>query len=188
MLFARDGWEGRDFMEPAKVLCSGVRVDLREVWAGHPWRVEGPYRREMPGPIHLTRNLFVDEGNLWFAFTSSGGPGGQNVNKRATKAQLRVRIADLPLTPVQAARLIANAGSLVVGQEAESELLISADEFRSQGRNRDACIERLRELVAECCVAPKVRRPTKPSRGSKERRLNEKKITGERKRTRRGEW
>jgi ribosome-associated protein len=66
-------------------------------------------------------------------------------------------------------------------------LLITSDENRSQERNRDACLDRLHELVLRCLVPPKQRRATKPSKASKQRRLTEKKQRGERKRNRRGE-
>ena len=118
---------------------------------------------------------------LEFSFVASAGPGGQNVNKRATKAQLRVRLADLPLTHAQQGRLARLAGSLLT---ASGDLLIIADDRRSQGQNKSACVDRLSALVKQALVAPKVRRPTKPSRGSKERRLQEKKVRGQIKRRR----
>ncbi|MDX2146842.1 MAG: alternative ribosome rescue aminoacyl-tRNA hydrolase ArfB [Planctomycetota bacterium] len=135
-----------------------------------------------PGLVRLAPGVFVPEGVLEFSFSSSSGPGGQNVNKRATKCQLRVPLAALRLPVDAELRLITLAGAQITSV---GELLIAADEFRSQGRNRDACIERLSELVTRAMVRPKKRRPTKPSKGSKERRLNEKKARGEVKRNRR---
>lgn len=115
---------------------------------------------------------------LTITFASSSGPGGQNVNKRATKCLLRVRIADLPLDPPQADRLRTIAGPALVGDD---ELLIIGDEYRSQGRNRDTCIDRLLALIRQALVRPKQRRATRPTRGSVERRLREKRATSERK-------
>lgn len=109
---------------------------------------------------------------LRFAFVASSGPGGQNVNKRATKCQLRVALADLRLTPQQHHRLVALAPGAVTDA---GELLIISDEHKSQGRNQDECVDRLRDLIRRALVTPKVRRKTRPSRASKERRLEHKK-------------
>jgi ribosome-associated protein len=131
--------------------------------------------------VRLGPGMLMPPGTLRYTFASSSGPGGQNVNKRATKASLRVALADLPLDPLALERLIALAGTLVTDA---GELLITADEFRSQGRNKDACLDRLCELVARARVKPKVRRKTRPTAGSRARRLTEKKIQGERKKRR----
>lgn len=116
------------------------------------------------------------------AFTSSSGPGGQNVNKRATRCQLRIRLADLPLHPEAIGRLQHIASHLVTPS---GDLLIDSDQERSQGRNKDACFEKLRELLILAAKRPKTRRATKPSRGSKERRIEGKKRRGEIKKNRR---
>ncbi len=136
---------------------------------------------EQPG-VRLAPGVIVPEGVLEFSFASSSGPGGQNVNKRATKAVLRVRVLDLPLHHDAAARL-RTLGSLYL--TTHDELVIPADEERSQERNKSLAIERLSDLVKRAVVRPKVRRKTKPSRGAKERRIEAKKIRGEIKRGRR---
>jgi ribosome-associated protein len=120
---------------------------------------------------------------LRFSFSSSSGPGGQNVNKRATKAELRLRLEDLPIHPEARERLAEQASHLVTD---DGELLILADEHRSQSRNKDECLDRLRAIVVRAMVRPKARRKTRPSRGSVERRIAEKKAVGARKRDRRG--
>jgi ribosome-associated protein len=132
--------------------------------------------------LRLAPGVYVPRGALTYTFTASGGPGGQNVNKRATRCQLRVALADLPLTPAQIGRLTRLAPSLVTDA---GELLITADEHKSQGQNREEATRRLAELVRRALIAPKVRCPTKPTRGSRERRLKEKKSRGEVKRRRR---
>ncbi len=132
--------------------------------------------------LRLAPHLFLPQGALTFTFSSSSGPGGQNVNKRATRCQLRVALADLPLTHAQLGRLTRSAPSLITDA---GDLLITADEHKSQGQNKAEATARLIDLVRRALVAPKVRRPTKPSRGSKERRLTEKKSRGEIKRRRR---
>lgn len=135
------------------------------------------------GGIPVAPGVRMAPGLLAFSFASSSGPGGQNVNKRATKAELRVRLVDIPIPPDARERLAVLAGRRLT--EA-GELLIAADEYRSQGRNRDACLERLRELIVRAQVRPKRRRPTRPSRGSVERRLEEKKRRSARKQSRGG--
>lgn len=129
----------------------------------------------------LGPGIAVPQDRLQFSFVSSSGPGGQNVNKRATKCQLRVRVADLGLRPDQADRLTALAGSLIT---TESELLLSCDAYRSQERNKAEVLDKLREIVLQALVRPKRRIATKPSRGSRERRITDKKATGQIKRMR----
>jgi ribosome-associated protein len=125
-----------------------------------------------PSRLRLAPGVEIDRGLVDISFTTSSGPGGQNVNKLSTRCRLRVAVRDLPLTPPQAERLRKAASHYLTSDD---ELLISADEDRTQRRNRDAAIERLSELVNGCLRAPKVRRATKPSKGSRERRLREKK-------------
>lgn len=134
-----------------------------------------------PNHLRLAPNVMVPEEVLRFSFASSSGPGGQNVNKKATKAVLRIRVVDLPISPAARHRLRDLAGRQLTDDD---ELVISGDEERSQERNKALTIERLGELVRQALVVPKVRRATKPSRGSKERRLEEKKRRGEAKRRR----
>src|SRR5437762_1332620 len=88
--------------------------------------------------LRLAPGIVLPEGLAEFSFVASGGPGGQNVNKRATKCQLRVRLADLPLNHAQMGRLVRLAGAAVTDA---GELLIVSDEHRSQGQNKAACID-----------------------------------------------
>ena len=140
--------------------------------------------QESPGTIHLAPGVTVPSEALVFSFSSSSGPGGQNVNKRATKAELRVALADLPLHPDALDRLAAFAGQRIAGS---GELIVASDEHRSQARNKAECLARLRELIVRAMVRPKKRRPTRPSRGSVERRLEAKRRDASIKRARRGE-
>lgn len=134
------------------------------------------------GGVELAPGVVVAEQALGFTFTTSTGPGGQNVNKRATRCVLRVALADLPLHPEAIERLRHAAGHLVTDA---GDLVISGGRERSQERNREDCLARLRELLIAAMVRPKVRRKTKPTRGSKERRLSAKKMRGEIKNSRR---
>jgi ribosome-associated protein len=120
---------------------------------------------------------------MTWTFTTARGPGGQHVNKASTAAVLRVRLADLGgLDEAALERLRDIARSVLVGDD---ELLYRCDLHRSQRMNRDACEARLRTMVTQAAVRPKVRRRTKPTRGSIERRLEGKRQAAERKRARR---
>lgn len=132
--------------------------------------------------MRLAPGVFVAEGVLRYTFSSSQGPGGQNVNRRATKAELRVTVADLPLPPAVRNRLVKLAGARIT---TGGELVIISDEHRSQARNKAECLTRLRNLIVRAKVTPKRRVPTKPTRGSIRRRLDEKRRKGEAKRRRR---
>lgn len=150
--------------------------------APRPPRPEPP----TPGPDDLvvTPRVVVPVAALTFSFAGSSGPGGQNVNKRATKCILRVSLAELPLRADQLERLAANGSRYLT--EA-GELVIPSDEHRTAPRNKAECLEKLRTLIAQSLVAPKKRKPTKPSKRAKQRRLDEKKKRGEIKKRRRGE-
>lgn len=127
---------------------------------------------------------------LRFSASRSGGPGGQNVNKRSTKVELRVRVHDLPISLWSKRRLIRIAGpGRTVGDEGEDgvgevEIQITSDAERTQRGNKRACLDRLREMLINATHRPRPRKPTRPSRGAIERRIKEKKVRGERKRLR----
>lgn len=113
----------------------------------------------------------------------SSGPGGQNVNKLATKVQMRLNLADLqPILGAAATQRLRHlAGSRLT---LEDQLLLSDDSSRSQHANRAACLERLRRLLVEALHRPRIRRPTRPTRASKERRLASKEQRSQLKRDR----
>jgi ribosome-associated protein len=111
----------------------------------------------------------IPEDELEFRFFRSGGPGGQNVNKVSTSVQLRFDARNSPsLTEPVRERLIKLAGSRAT---LNGEILITAVRFRTQERNRSDALERLQGLVDEASIKPIYRVPTKPTRASKERRL-----------------
>ena len=118
-----------------------------------------------------------------FTFARSSGPGGQNVNKLNTKALLRWPVLKSPSLPEAIRRrLLAKAGRRVTS---DGDLLIVSQRFRDAGRNVADCLEKLRNLLAEAAIAPKRRRPTKPTRSSIRRRLDQKRRRSQKKRQRR---
>jgi ribosome-associated protein len=131
--------------------------------------------------ITLAPGVRVRDEDISVVFTRSSGPGGQNVNKRSTKAQLRIALSSIPISEGAMGRLRRLAGSAISGSD---ELIIERDDTRSQSRNRRACIDRLRELVARAVIEPKQRRATRPTKGSVRRRLDSKSRRSETKRLR----
>lgn len=126
--------------------------------------------------IELAPGITVPESAVRFAFSRSSGPGGQNVNKVSTRVELRIALRDIPLRAAALHRLARIAGRKVTD---EGELVILCDEHRSQPRNKAEVLERLRDLIVQSQVEPKVRKPTKPTKGSQRRRVEGKKHRGE---------
>src|SRR2546430_6796725 len=112
----------------------------------------------------------IPDEELRFTFARSGGPGGQNVNKVASKAVLRWDLgANGTVPPEVKDRLRALQRNRIT---VEGELVIQAQNYRDQERNKMECLERMREMLLQAASLPKKRRPSRPTRGSKERRLN----------------
>jgi ribosome-associated protein len=155
--------------------------------SSEPRKPDAPGPRPDPGNrVRLGGGCSVAAESLDFTFVRGGGPGGQHVNKTSTKAVLRVLLADLSgLDFAGLDRLRAVAGSHIVGEGAAEALLITDHSTRSQADNREACLTRLKTLVSMAAKRPKVRKKTKPTRGSVERRIEAKKREGEKKRERR---
>lgn len=130
----------------------------------------------MPSPhrpgLRVTAGVTIPESELSWRFSRSSGPGGQGVNTADSRVELVWDAsASAALSPVQRERVLDRLSGRLVG----GVLTIAASEHRAQLRNRDAARERLASVVAEALRPPAPpRRPTKPSRGAKERRLKEK--------------
>jgi ribosome-associated protein len=122
--------------------------------------------------LRISRDLTIDEDDIEIAFVRASGPGGQHVNKVATSAQLRFDTRRIALPEDAAMRLARIAGSRMTK---EGVIIINAQRFRTQERNRTDAIDRLAEMLREAMVRPTPRRPTKPTFASKQRRLEGKK-------------
>ena len=126
--------------------------------------------------IRITPSISIGEGELEEHFIRASGPGGQNVNKLASAVQLRFDVRRSPSLPEPVrARLERLAGRRLTR---EGVLVINAQRHRTQERNRDDARARLVELIRRAAVAPRPRRPTKPSARERERRLQSKKHRG----------
>jgi ribosome-associated protein len=134
--------------------------------------------------LRVSDRVTIPATELYWRFSRSSGPGGQGVNTTDSRVELSWNLATttaLP-TPLKERALRRLAGRLTDGV-----ITIAASEFRSQLRNREAAAARLAALVERAIVPPRPRRPTRPSKGSVERRIAEKKHRGRIKRDRRGE-
>jgi ribosome-associated protein len=123
-------------------------------------------------PVQITPEISLPDADLVWSFVRASGPGGQNVNKVATAAQLRFDLAATQsLAPAVKERLRSLAGRRVTDDGA---LIIMARNQRTQEGNRREALERLAELVRRASVAPKARKATRPTRAARERRLQTK--------------
>jgi len=139
--------------------------------------------RQSESREELAPGVWVERSELRFAFTRSGGPGGQAVNKLSTQAQLHVAAGAIQgLSERAAQRLRRLAGQRLTRDD---ELVFQAQTHRSQLENKRACLDRLRQLVIEAMKEPKVRKKARPTRAMIERRLAAKRRLAEKKRDRR---
>jgi ribosome-associated protein len=118
--------------------------------------------------IRITDNVTLDDGELQERFVRSSGPGGQNVNKVSTAVELRLDVRGSPSLPAEVRRRLERlAGRRLTD---EGVLVIQAQSFRTQERNRDDARERLFDLIRQAAIVPKRRVRTRPPRAAKERR------------------
>lgn len=134
---------------------------------------DDPIQPATPDGIDLAPGVHVPQSAVRIAFSRSGGPGGQNVNKVNSKAEIWLKLdAIVGMHPEAVERLKALAGRKVTDA---GELHIIAEASRSQHQNREDALTRIRQLVLQAMVRPKPRKATKPSKAAKRRRLDAKK-------------
>ncbi|HEV3353356.1 MAG TPA: alternative ribosome rescue aminoacyl-tRNA hydrolase ArfB [Acidimicrobiales bacterium] len=134
----------------------------------------------MPPELRVSRTCRIPLDELEWRFTASGGPGGQHANTANTRAEVRFDIENSPsLGPRQRARLLERLGPAV--------RVVASDE-RSQLRNRELALDRLRSRLAEALRVDRERRPTSPTVSARRRRVDSKRKRGEIKRMRRRPW
>jgi len=135
-------------------------------------------------PLDISEQVAIPDEELEWKFIRSSGPGGQNVNKVASAVQLRFLLPrNTSISAPAKHRLRRMAGQRLVD---DGTILISARDERSQGENRRAALERLADLVRAALIEPKIRKKTRPTRASKERRIESKKRRSSIKRERGG--
>jgi ribosome-associated protein len=136
----------------------------------------------VPEQLRINSQLAIPRRELRFTFVRSSGPGGQNVNKVASKAVLRWDVRNsTSLSEAVRGRFLTRAARQINDR---GELVLTSQRYRDQGRNIDDCLEKLRALVLAAVPPPKRRKKTKPTRASKEQRLVQKRATAEKKRRR----
>lgn len=127
--------------------------------------------------LRINDRIFIEDWEITEQFIRASGPGGQNVNKVSSAVELRFEAERSPNLPQQVkTRLRKLAGRR---WNKEGALVLQVDETRSQVRNREIARERLADLIVQACEKPKRRIPTRPTLGSKRRRLESKKQRGE---------
>lgn len=134
--------------------------------------------------LRINAHITLRPEDIQESFIRAPGPGGQNVNKVASAVQLKFDVANCRALPDEVrARLLQLGGRRL---SSDGVLTIEAHRFRTQSRNRDDAREKLFDLIRQACVAPKVRKATKPSAAARRRRVEDKRARADIKRARRG--
>jgi len=133
--------------------------------------------------LWINNAIQIPDEELEFSFARSGGPGGQNVNKVASKAILHWHMAGNTSVPEPIKERLRALNRRRI--TADDEFVLQSQKYRDQDRNRQDCLEKLREFILQAVAVPKPRKVSRPTRGSRERRLQAKKHQAARKSTRR---
>jgi len=132
--------------------------------------------------LRVSPTVSIDRNEFTVTYVRSSGPGGQNVNKVATKACLRWNPNESPSLPERVKQRFGKLfGSRLTN---DGEIILTSQRYRDRNRNRDECVERLRKMLLEAASPPRKRKPTRPSAGAKQRRIDAKKKQSEKKRRR----
>lgn len=126
-----------------------------------------------------SERILIPLAELDLTYVRSSGPGGQNVNKVSSKCQLRWNAMESGSLPPHLRERI--LGKLSSRLTADGDLIITSDQYRDQGRNREECIAKLHAILAQAATVPKARKATRPTRSSQRRREESKKRHGEKK-------
>lgn len=122
--------------------------------------------------LAITARIQIPDDEFTWSYARSGGPGGQNVNKVASKAVLRWPVAVTPSLPDEVrTRFLEQQKHRIT---TDGELVLMSERYRDQERNRQDCLEKVRSMILQALAVPRARKKTKPSRASKARRLAEK--------------
>ena len=133
--------------------------------------------------LAVSSTIAVPQREFRFSYARSSGPGGQNVNKVNSKVQLSWNPTDSEALPAEVLqRLLVQQRNRI---NKAGELLVTSERFRDRERNVSDCVEKLRQMLVQASRRPTPRKPTKPTRGSKERRLREKRARSQTKSQRR---
>ncbi len=136
----------------------------------------------VPALYRVTQQIAIPRSELLFSFVRSGGPGGQNVNKVATKAVLHWNVAaSRALSDEVRGRFQARYSSRINNR---GEVVLSSQRYRDQLRNIDDCLAKLKEMIVVASRRPKARKKTRPTKSAREARLSDKRATSEKKRRR----
>lgn len=133
--------------------------------------------------IRVNAQIAIPRREIRFSFVRSSGPGGQNVNKVASKAVLRWQVvASQSVAEELKVRLVHRLGRRINDR---GELVLASQRYRDQAKNIDDCLEKLRDLVSAAAAVPKKRKKTRQPKGAREARLQQKRRAGEKKQNRR---
>ena len=137
----------------------------------------------VPQSLRINSKVAIPRSELRFTFVRSSGPGGQNVNKVASKVVLRWSVRNsAALCDEIRERLLARLARRINDR---GELILTSQRYRDQSKNIDDCLNKLQSLVAAAAVPPRRRKKTRPPQSARETRLREKRVTGEKKQRRR---
>jgi len=137
----------------------------------------------VPAKLRITGRIVIPRSELRFSFVRSSGPGGQNVNKVASKAVLHWSVAkSTSISDEVRGRLLARNARRINDR---GEMVLTSQRFRDQLRNVNDCLEKLRAIIVEAARRPRARKKTRPPKAAREARLQEKRATAEKKRRRR---